>query len=43
MVQSINEINQLQGKGYGVCINSLWSSLNGGHDDDNSVDNNKPD
>lgn len=34
---------QLKNKKYGMWLNSLWASLNGGHDDDTAVDLNKPD
>lgn len=42
-IKTINDIPMLKKKGYGVWINSLWASLNGGHDDDTAVDENKPD
>lgn len=33
----------LKKMGYGIWMNSLWSSLNGGHHDDKAVEENKPD
>lgn len=39
----INNQAGYRAKGYGMWINSLWASLNGGHDDDNAVEENKPD
>lgn len=33
---------RLKKGGYGVWINSLWPSLNGGHDDDKAVEQNAP-
>ncbi len=33
----------LKKEGYGIWLNSLWPSLNGGHDDDRAVEQNQPD
>ncbi len=33
----------LKKMGYGIWMNSLWPSLNGGHDDDKAIEENKPD
>ncbi|HMR84353.1 MAG TPA: glycerophosphodiester phosphodiesterase family protein [Niabella sp.] len=34
---------ELKRQGYGIWMNSLWASLNGGHDDDSAVEQNRPD
>lgn len=36
----LNNLNQIKQLGSRVWINSLWASLNGGHDDDKAVDEN---
>jgi glycerophosphoryl diester phosphodiesterase len=39
----IANLPALRNDGFGVWINSLWASLNGGHDDDRAVEQNQPD
>lgn len=36
----LNDLNKIKQQGSRVWINSLWASLNGGHDDDKAVDEN---
>ena len=39
-MQLLNQLNRIKQQGSRVWINSLWASLNGGHDDDKAVDEN---
>jgi glycerophosphoryl diester phosphodiesterase len=38
----IANLQTLRNDGFGVWLNSLWASLNGGHDDDRAVEKNQP-
>lgn len=42
-VSLLTQLDGLKREKFGVWLNSLWPSLNGGHDDDRAVEENKPD